>query len=257
MELLDLNQLALFMLVLARISAFFAVGPLFSLANIPGLVKIGLSFLVAVVVFPLVDPGPGIDLNGGWYYLFALARETLVGLAMGYIAGLVVNALVFAGGLIDIHIGYFMSIIFDPVSGSMAGIMSRFLHLLGLAVLLGLNGHHVIIAALAGSFDIVPVNTAGAGGDTALFFIRAFARMITIGVQVAAPVIAVMLVIDVTLGLLARTAPQINVFMLGFPVKIIFGLLVLSVMVPALVRIIYSLCGVIERDMLTLLKGMT
>ncbi|MBF7081950.1 flagellar type III secretion system protein FliR [Desulfallas sp. Bu1-1] len=257
MELFDINQLALFMLVLARISAFFAVGPLFSMANIPGLVKVGLSFLVAIIVFPLVDPKPGIDITNGWYYIFALFRETLVGLAMGYIAGLVLNALVFAGSLIDIHIGYFMSIIFDPVSGSMAGIMSRFMHLLGLAVLLSFNGHHMIIAALVGSFDVVPVNVAQAGGATALFFIKAFAQMINTGVQIAAPLIAVMLVIDVTLGLLARTAPQINVFMLGFPIKIIFGMITLSVMVPALVRIIYSLCGVIERDILTLLKGMT
>ncbi len=249
------EQFALFFLVLARISAFFAVGPPFAIPGVPGPVKVAMSVAVAAIVFPLVSPETAVYPEDGWAYIFALVRETLVGLAVGFTASLMLSALVFAGSLIDIHIGFFMSSIFDPVSGSMAGIMSRFMHLLGLAVLLAFNGHHMIIAALARSYALVPVNTAQAGGESALYLIKVFAHMISIGVQIAAPLIAVMLVIDITLGLLARTAPQINVFMLGFPIKIIFGLVTLSVMVPVLVRVIYSLCGVIEKDILLILKG--
>ncbi|WP_347491376.1 flagellar biosynthetic protein FliR [Desulfoscipio sp. XC116] len=254
---LDTNQLALFFLVLARLSAFFAVGPLFSMSNIPGLVKIGLSFAVAVIIFPTVNTDTAVYPPDGWQYIFALVREVLVGLALGYIASLLLNALIYAGSLIDMQIGFFMSLIFDPVAGATAGIISRFLHLLGLAVLLAVNGHHMIIAALVRSYTVLPVNVAQVNGDSAMFLIKVFGQMITIGVQIAAPIIAVMLVIDVTLGLLARTAPQINVFMLGFPIKIIFGMVTLSVMVPVLVRIIYSICSIIEQDMVILMKGMT
>lgn len=252
---LDINQLALFFLVLARLSAFFVAGPLFSLGNIPGLVKIGLSFTMAVVIYPTMATGTELYPADGWQYIFALVREVMVGLALGYTATLVLNALIYAGSLIDMQIGFFMSLIFDPLAGATAGIVSRFLHLMGLAVLLAVDGHHMIISALSRSFSVVPVNTAQVSGDVAIFLIKVFAQVITLGVQIAAPLMAVMLVVDVTLGLLARTAPQINVFMLGFPIKIIFGMVTLGVMVPVLVRVIYSLCTVIERNMGILLKG--
>lgn len=253
----DIDQLALFFLVLARITAFFVSGPLFSLPNIPAVVKVGLSFMVTVIVFPLISQDYSINPAEGWNNLFALVRETLVGLAIGYTAGLIIAALVYAGSLMDIHIGFFMSNIFDPVSGGMASILARFMHLLGLVVLISLNGHHLIISALIKSFNLVPLNAARATGESALLLIKIFAQMISIGVQIAAPLIAVVLIIDVALGLLARTAPQINVFMLGFPIKIIFGLVTLSAMVPVLVRIVYSLCNIIEHDIIILLKGLT
>ena len=253
----DVGQIAIFFLVLTRISTFFVAGPVFSLPNIPGLVKMGLSLALAVIVFPVVSTAAGNITMDGWDYVFALLREVLVGLTLGFVTSLVLNALMYAGSLIDMHIGFFMSSIFDPMSGSMAAIMSRFLHLLGLAVLLGFNGHHIIIAALVKSYQVVPVNSAKVSAAAALLLIKVFGQMIVIGVQIAAPLIAVMLIIDVTLGLLARTAPQINVFMLGFPIKIVFGLLTLSVMVPVIVRIIYSMFSLIEQDMLTLMRGMT
>jgi len=253
----DIDQLALFFLALARITAFFIAGPFFSLRNIPATVKVGLSLMVAFTVFPLIGPEYGGVPLDGWAYIFALVRETLVGLAIGYTASLLLVAVIYAGSLMDIHIGFFMSQIFDPISGSMAGILSRFMYLLGMAALLAFNGHHLIIAALVNSFQLVPLNTAQVTGASALFLIKVFAQMLSIGVQIAAPLVAVMLIIDVTMGLIARTAPQINVFMLGFPVKITAGLITLSVMVPVLARIIYSLCDIIEQDITILLKGLT
>jgi len=253
----DIDQLALFFLALVRIIAFFISGPIFSMQNIPATVKVGLSFLVTVTVFPLISTEYAVLPADGWTYIFALVRETLVGLAIGYTAGLLLTAFTYAGSLMDIHIGFFMSQIFDPLSGGMSGILSRFMYLLGMAALLAFNGHHLIIAALVRSFELAPLNTAQATGASAQFLIKVFAQMLGIGVQIAAPLVAVMLIIDVTMGLIARTAPQINVFMLGFPIKIIAGLITLSVMVPVLARIIYSLCDIIENDITILLKGLT
>ncbi len=253
----DIDQLALFFLALVRVIAFFISGPVFSMQNIPATVKVGLSFLVTVTVFPLIATEYTVLPADGWAYVFALVRETLVGLAIGYTAGLLLAAVAYAGSLMDIHIGFFMSQIFDPLSGSMAGILSRFMYLLGMAALLAFNGHHLIITALVRSFELAPLNTAQVTGASAQFLIKVFAQMLGIGVQIAAPLVAVMLIIDVTMGLIARTAPQINVFMLGFPIKIIAGLITLSVMVPVLARIIYSLCDIIENDINILLKGLT
>lgn len=254
---LDINQLALFFLILVRLSAFLVTGPLFSIPNIPGMVKVGLALLISLIIFPLINQSTPVYSVDGWNYVFALVREVLVGLALGFTASLVLSALMFAGNLIDMQIGFFMSMIFDPMAAAMSGIISRFIYLLGLAVLFAFDGHHMILAAIVRSFEVVPVNSAVVTGDSAMLLIKTFSHAISIGVQIAAPIIAVMLIIDVTLGLLARTAPQINVFMLGFPIKIIFGLITLSIMVPVLVRIIYSLCGVIEKDMVIIMKGMT
>ncbi len=254
---LEINQVALFFLILARLSAFLVTGPLFSMANIPGMVKIGLALLISMIIFPIIYQSMPMYSVDGWNYVFGLVREVLVGLALGFTASLVLSALMFAGNLIDMQIGFSMSMIFDPMASAMSGIISRFIYLLGLVVLLAFDGHHMILAAIVRSFEVVPLNSAVVAGNAAMHLIKVSAHAISIGVQIAAPIIAVMLIIDVTLGLLARTAPQINVFMLGFPIKIIFGLITLSIMVPVLVRIIYSLCGVIEEDIVILLKGMT
>lgn len=103
---LDINQVALFFLILARLSAFLVTAPLFSMSNIPGIVKIGLALLISLITFPIIYlsiPNYSID---GWNYVFALVREVLVGLALGFVANLVLSALMFTGNLIDMQIGF-------------------------------------------------------------------------------------------------------------------------------------------------------
>ncbi|MCL6447152.1 MAG: flagellar type III secretion system protein FliR [Armatimonadetes bacterium] len=253
---LNYEQMAAFLLVFTRVSTFLAAGPLFWLPNLPRPAKAGLAFMLAVVLFPVVKV-PALDFPGGLLALgLAAAREACVGLLLGFVCSLVMHSLTIAGQLMDIQMGFFMSYIFDPTTGAQATIASRFLYLLGMVLFFTLDGHHVLLAGLARSFELVPVLGATLKGAAALSLIRIFAQMIALAVQIAAPIIAVMLIIDLCLGILGRTSPEMNIFMLGFPVKVGIGILLLSVLVPLMGVVFRSLVNLLERNLLVIMKGL-
>jgi flagellar biosynthetic protein FliR len=115
----------------------------------------------------------------------------------------------------------------------------------------------MVLSGLFKSFQMVPLAGAEFRGDAALLLIRVFAKMFTIAVQICLPVIAVVLIIDVALGMTGKTAPQMNIFMLGFPIKIIAGIATLATMMPLLGRVFQYLFRMMERDLYTLFKGLT
>jgi len=250
------DTLILFLLILARISAFMIAAPFFSLQNFPVMLKAGFALGLAVILVPVVQV-PEIDFSGSFDFGLTLAREVGVGLALGFICTLIFSALSVGGQLIDIKIGFFASQLFDPMSGGQVTIISRFLFLLGLAFLLSVNAHHDLIAILAKSFEAVPPDRAVITGKFAMVFIRAFADMMILAVKITAPIMAVVLAIDISLGLVGRTAPQMNIFMLGFPLKIALGILTLSILVPVMGAIFSRIFTLMEKDMLLLMKGLT
>lgn len=252
----DYDQVAAFMLIFARISAFMVTAPLFAQPNVPVALKAGLSLLLAILLFPVVGAGAITPPDSSFEFILALVMEVAVGLALGFITTMIFTSLSVAGQYIDIKMGFYMSAIFDPMSGAQASIMARFLFLIGLVLFLNMDGHHMLLAGLARSFDIVPTMGAHLNAGLGLVVIRSFARMITVAVQIAAPVIAVVLIVDISMGLIGRTAPQMNIFMLAFPVKIFLGILTMSIMVPLMGAIFRSLFNMMERDMYLLLKGL-
>lgn len=254
---LDYGQVAAFLLVFTRVGAFLGAGPLFWLPGVPSLVKIGISLVVAVVLFPVI-PVPGPDFPGGLPdFGLCVAEEAGIGLLLGFVCNLVFRVLTIAGQLMDIQIGFFMSIIFDPASGAQATITSRFLSLLGMVLFLTLNGHHILIAGLNRSYELVPLMSAVLKGITVESVIRIFTQMVSLAVQIAAPIIAVILIVDVCLGLLSRTAPEMNIFMLGFPVKIGMGIFILTILIPLMGVVFRSMIKIMERDLYTIMKALS
>lgn len=245
-----------FLLIFARIGSFVAAVPLFGGPNAPGQVKAGMAFVVSLILLPLVAaPGaaaavtlPGLGL--------AILKEVGVGLLTGLICNMILQILNILGQIFDLHVGFLMSSFFDPAVGGQITLTAKFLYLVGVVLFFTLDGHHMLLMGLARSFEILPPDTAVFSGSAATVLIKAFARMITVAVQISAPVIAVMLIIDICLGILGRTAPQMNIFMLGFPVKIGAGILTMAVLVPLLGVFFQSLFRMMERDLYTLLKGL-
>lgn len=252
----DADVLILFLLVLARISSFLIAAPFFALGNFPAMVKAGLALVLAGIILPVL-PVPELGFNNWLGFALAVGREIFVGLAMGYVCTLVFSALSVGGQLIDIQIGFFASQMFDPMFGGQVTIISRFLFLLGLIFFLNTNIHHDLISILAGSFKVLPVDQASMSGSAALLFTRAFADMMIMAVKILAPITAVVLAIDISLGLIGRTAPQMNIFMLGFPIKICLGILTLSILIPIMGAIFGHIFNLMEKDMLLLIKGLT
>ncbi|MFZ5650302.1 MAG: flagellar biosynthetic protein FliR [Bacillota bacterium] len=245
-----------FLLIFARLGAFIVTAPVFGGQYAPGVVKAGIAFVISLILLPNIAPLQHDPAGGLFGLALAVFREVGVGLMMGLVCSMVLQVLNILGQLFDLHVGFMMSSIFDPVTGGQVTLTAKFLYLLGIVLFFILDGHHMLLAGVARSFQILPLDSAVFSGSGALVLIKAFARMVTVAVQIAAPLIAVMLIIDVCLGLLGRTAPQMNIFMLGFPIKIGAGILTLAVMVPLMGMVFQSLYKMMEKDLYTLMKGL-
>lgn len=253
---LNYELIVTFLLIFSRIGAFMVAVPLFGGPNTPGQVKAGMALVVSLIILPMVAP-PQHQIAGGLLgFGLAVAREIGVGLLTGLICNMILQVLNIIGQIFDLHIGFLMSSFFDPAMGGQITLTAKFLYLMGIVLFFTLDGHHMLLMGMVRSFDILPLDTAIFSGGAMTILVKAFSRMVTVAVQISAPVIAVMLIIDICLGLLGRTAPQMNIFMLGFSLKIGAGILTMAVMVPLLGVVFQSLFRMMERDLYTLLKGL-
>ncbi|MCL6477602.1 MAG: flagellar type III secretion system protein FliR [Peptococcaceae bacterium] len=245
-----------FLLIFARIGSFMVAVPVFGGPNSPGPVKAGMAFVVSMIMLPLVA-APQHEITGGLPgFSLALAREIGVGLLTGFVCNMILQVFNIVGQIFDLHVGFLMSNYFDPVIGGQITLTAKFLYMLGIVMFFTLDGHHMLLLGLAKSFEIVPLDTAVFGGGGMTVLVKTFARIVTVAIQISAPVIAVIVIIDICLGLMGRTAPQMNIFMLGFPVKIGAGILTMAVTVPLLGVVFQSLFRMMERDLYVLLKGL-
>lgn len=252
----DLSILPIFMLVFTRCTTFLWASPLMSLPGIPTPMKTGFGFLLTLLIYPLIDTG--VTLYGGVFgYGLMLAGEAAIGLGMGYICTVTFNAIRMAGQLIDMNIGFAMSQMMDPATGSMNTLLGRFLYYVTLATFLAVDGHYGLIWGIAKSFELLPLHAAQFDGPVMLFVIRVFADAITLALKVAIPITGVLLMTDIALGMMGRTAPQMNIFMLGFPFKIMLGLVSLAVLLPLLGTVFASIFDQMHKDLLLLVKGLS
>ncbi len=250
----DLTVLAVFLPVYVRAAAFLNSGPLLVIRGVPAFVKAGLPFFLAVLAFPLVQEREVPA--GALGYGLLLLSEAGAGLIMGFAVSLILSFLQVAGQLVDFQIGFAMSSVVDPLYGAGSTLLAQYLYLLGLVTFFAVDGHHTLIAALVESYRLVPLGAASLSGNATQVLVKVFASSFLRALQVSAPVLAVLVVADLTLGFLARTAPQINVFLTGFPIKIAAGLLMLSFLLPLLGGLLRSLAGIIERDLMTIMKAL-
>lgn len=231
-----------------------ASGPLLAIKGLPALVKVCFSLTLALAVWSVVGLEELSIPGGGWGYALAALSETAFGLLLGTAVTIILNSIRMAGQLIDFQIGYAMSNLIDPTTGASTTLLSQFLYMLGLVFFFVADGHHTLIVALVSSYQLVPLNAADFGGGAAKIFTQIFAGSVVMGLQVSAPILAVILVTDLALGFLTRTTPQINVFLTGFPVKITIGLLLLSFLIPLLGIVFNNIFNTIDESLYLLMK---
>jgi flagellar biosynthetic protein FliR len=242
----DAASLAAFLLLLGRLSGLVLVVPFLGQRNIPVMVKAAVVLVLAVVLAPMVEVPPEA-LKLDVVFILRMAFEVLVGLFIGYIFLAVFMAVTVAGQFIDFELGFGLAQVFDPSFGAASTILSRFYYLLALVVFLSCNGHHLILLSLVGSYKVFPAGSLALHNMTSPVALRVLADVFLLAVKVGAPVIGVLFVADVVFGIVARAVPQMNVFVIGFPVKILLGLLAVAITLPFTVNFM--------RDMVTALEG--
>jgi len=220
------QRVDLFLMVLARVSGIMQTAPLFSSQRIPALIRIGLAALIALlVVIARHEAGPQIV--SLFHLAMIIAGEFLLGAVLGYAANLVMAAAQVAGQLIDMQMGFGIVNVLDPQSGIQVPLIGNFQYLLALLVLLGIDGHHLILSAVVKSYDFVPLGGMKVDAFVTEFIVKLFCGMWVSAVKIGLPVVAALLVSDLALGIIARTVPQMNVFIVGLPVKIGVGFIIL------------------------------
>lgn len=231
-----------FSLGFIRLATFFALVPLFNMRNIPILVKLGLGALCSLTIMPPLDPTWNIE-SLGVLSLLAL-QEVAIGFLIAFLVILTFGIVTFAGHFVDTPLGFGMASVFDPASGGQIPVFSQFYHIFAALIFFGLDAHLWLIQALQHSFKVIPFGGVLAFEPTFWLVMDLVQQMFVIGIQIALPMIATILLTDIGLGIVIRAVPQINVFVLGFPIKILVGLLVVTFALPAFVHITSSFFAV-------------
>lgn len=252
-----LQGFSVFLLIFCRIASFFVVAPIFASRSVPGTFKIGLSAMIALMVFLVsgITQTVPTDLS----YILLIVREILIGLLMGYVANLMFSVIQMAGAFIDIQIGYSIASVIDPMTGASTPIISNFKYMIATLLFLSINGHHYLLQAIMRSYNWIPLKNdffnKVYNGSLSEFLVRTFSESFVLAFQMSAPLVVALFLTDVALGFLARTAPQFNVFVIGVPLKIIVGLLLLVFLMPSLIYAFEYLFQVLFRSLENLMNA--
>ncbi|MDM5246952.1 MULTISPECIES: flagellar biosynthetic protein FliR [unclassified Lysinibacillus] len=247
-----------FLLVLVRVSAFFVTAPLFSYRTIPAKVKITLAIVLSWMMYYTIDVEPFI-VNGD--YILLVMKEALIGLLIGLVGYIIMSAIQIAGSFIDFQMGFAIANIIDPQTGAQSPLIGQFFNTLALLFLLAIDGHHMILDGIYYSYQFLPMDQGFpnfANDNYVEFIITTFTSVFAIAFQMAAPVVATLFLVDLALGITAKTVPQLNIFVVGFPIKIGVSLLVLFTMMAVMVQVIQKLITIMiyaMRDFMAILGG--
>lgn len=233
--------LAAFLLPLVRILAFVATAPIFGHMSVPVRAKVGLAFIATIAIAPTL-PQPAYTLASG-EGVQLIIEQFLIGVAMGVSLQLVVAAIQLAGELIGVQMGFNFAGFFDPQTASQGTPIGAWLGLLALLIFLSINGHLLVLDALADSFRTMPMSPDAVRLTEWRRLALLGSELFRIGLYIALPVLGAMLVCNIALGLLARVAPQLNLLAIGFPVTLLVGFTILLSALPFILQYIESVLG--------------
>lgn len=221
-------DLEYFLLILTRVSCFIFIAPFFSLRNTPNNVKIGLSFFSSLLLYQTLTPAPAVMYSTVLEYAIIIIKEATTGLLLGFGATICSSIVNFAGSVADMETGLSMATLMDPTTrdnSSITGVLYQYALML---MMIATGMYTYLFGALADSFTLIPVNGAIFRGDSlANTMIRFLTDYVVIGFRIVLPIFCVMLLLNAVLGILAKVAPQMNMFAVGMQLKVLVGLSVI------------------------------
>ncbi len=247
----------MFFLVVVRIGAIVMTMPVFRSQSIPILFKLGLAFAVSMALFSILQLEPLPVYNHIFPFAIGVIGELMIGISIGLSIRLVFAGIQIAGQLAGYQMGLAIANVMDPSTSQQLPILSQFNQLFAMLLLLATNAHHIFLRALAESYRLVPPFGFHFSNSLMQQIVDLGGKMFVIAVQVGAPIIAALLLISVAFGLIARTVPQMNVFIVAMPLKIGVGLLFLGFSLPYLSTYLNSLFRGLSKNIFILLKAMS
>jgi flagellar biosynthetic protein FliR len=228
LQLISLDKFQIFLICAARIGALVGSIPIFSSGQTPAKVRIGLALTLSLLLFPVVEkyiPQQTMTTMG---LGILLANEALLGFLVGLIARLVFTAVELGGTVIGYQMGFAAANVLDPQNQHQIALMSQFQNVFAILIFLALNIHYIFLKAIVYSYQILPPGYLDFSGGAVPFLMELVSDMFVLGVKFSAPVLAILLLSSIVLGLMSRVFPQLNVFMLSFPLNIGVSFLVIG-----------------------------
>ena len=243
------------LLLFVRIIGTLAFAPVFGHRVVLSQSKVGLALALTVVLYAALPITLSVSDNL-ILYTIAVVKELVLGLMVGFVARLVFFAVQFAGEVIGIDIGFGVVNIIDPVSAEQISIIGTFKNLIAIIVFLLIDGHHTILQALAASFEMVPLGGIQLTELLAQGLITMTGQVFVMAAKMAAPIITALFLTSLALGIMARTVPQMNVFIVGFPLKIGVGVAMLMASLPLFQLVLVKFFGGMAANFSMLLQNM-
>jgi len=214
-----------------RVAAFVGTAPILGESAVPPYIKVALSAVLTFALAPMVGDVPTLAL-GSYGALGIMLEQLLIGMALGLVMRFIFGAVIMAGELIGLQMGLSFASFFDPASGGNTSVMARMLNVFAILVFIAANGHLVMISGLGLTFDMLPIGGPALHINGIGALIEFSATLFTVAVALALPMIIALLTINVAMGILNRTAQQLSIFSVGFPITLTVSLVLLMVFLP-------------------------
>jgi len=232
LQLIPIAEFQIFLICLSRVAGFVSAIPVILANQTPPRVKVGLVFMIALVLFPVMEPTmPPVTFTPA-NFLLLMITEILLGTMIGLIARMIFTAVEYGGTVIGYQMGFAAANIFDPQNERQLALISQFQNVFAILIFLAIDGHHIFLQLAAESYNLLPPGVFNISGDAIPYLLKLSSRIFVLGIQFSAPVLAVLLLSGLILGILARVFPQLNVFLLSFPLNIGISFTVIGLTLP-------------------------
>lgn len=250
------ERLQTFLLIILRVSGLFILAPVWGHRGIPQNVKLGLIILLASILTATISQ-PMLPLQQSVWGLAGLAaKEILVGIIIGLFFAFIFMAVQLGGALVGYQLGLAVANVFDPSTQTQIPIIGSFWTMVTLLMFIAFNGHHLIIGALVDSYRVIPVGNIDLYGSAGELLIKYSGYVFIIALKIAAPVMVCVFLVDISLGLVAKTMPTMNVFFVGFPIKISVGLVVLALSMPMVSYVLEKMMTFLDSELRVMFLAM-
>lgn len=226
-----LNSMEVFLGIFARVTGFFMSAPILSNNNIPARMKIGFSVFLSFIIFPMVQPISQTN-DHIITLLIYVGKESVTGILLGFVCYLFFSIVFLAGHIVDMELGFSMGSVINPADETEIPLMANFFYMMAALVFFATNGHHTFIMGLVNSFRILPLGGLNFNYLMIDNLISIIMSTFVLSFKIVGPVIVSIFLSNILLGILARTMPQMNVFDVGIPFKILVGLLIMFMILP-------------------------
>lgn len=250
------REVILFALVLSRVAGIFTALPVFGGRRLPLRVRVVTVLMITLSCFPILAITPPVMPSDSFTLGLLILRELMVGVTLAFITQIIFSAVEFSGQIVGLQMGFTISSVIDPTNGNQTQIMAVMQTLLATLMFLSMNIHHLFIRTIVDSFRIIPLGGWHLNGEIISFFIRGTSEVLLLGVRLAAPVMVALLLTSVTLGIMARAFPQMNIFMVSLPLNIGIGFIVLGLTLPIFFHVLEVSFGSVKGQIEALFRLM-